>query len=83
MFGDLFTTNLSGADVVTCYLLQKTNDQLEATLKRELRPGVRVVSNEFTFSGLQLLRQDDRANLYLYGQNGDTHQTRHGNETYV
>jgi predicted RNA methylase len=66
VYGDLFEQDLSGADVVTCYLLQKTNDKLEEKLIRELRPGSRVVSNTFVFRRLHLVRQNTHANLYLY-----------------
>jgi SAM-dependent methyltransferase len=45
--GDLFTANISGATVVTLYLSTSVNRQLEAKLKRELRPGTRIVSHQF------------------------------------
>jgi cyclopropane fatty-acyl-phospholipid synthase-like methyltransferase len=64
--GDFFTQDLSDADVVTCYLLQSTNNKLEAKLKQELRPGARVVSHDFTFPGLHLACQDNEAQLHLY-----------------
>jgi predicted RNA methylase len=65
IYGDFFNQDLSNADVVTCYLLQSTNNKLEEKFKRELRVGTRVVSNTFTFSGLEKVRQDDNARLYL------------------
>jgi SAM-dependent methyltransferase len=65
IYGDFFTQDLSGASVVTCYLLQDTNKKLEGKLKRELRPGTRVVSNTFTFPGLPKVRQDGNAKLYV------------------
>jgi SAM-dependent methyltransferase len=64
--GDLFRQDLREADVVVTYLLQDTNDRLQAKLLRELRPGSRVVSNTFTFSGLPLVRRDEEYRLYLY-----------------
>jgi predicted RNA methylase len=66
IFGDFFNQDLSEADVITCYLLQDTNNKLERKLKRELLPGARVVSNYFTFSDLDLVRQDKEAELYMY-----------------
>lgn len=45
VFGDFFRQDLGEADVVTCYLLQGTNNKLEKKFKRELRPGTRVVSH--------------------------------------
>ena len=52
--------------VVTCYLLQSTNEKLEGKLRQELHPGTRVVSNSFTFPGMRLLRRDSDAEIYLY-----------------
>jgi hypothetical protein len=65
VFGDFFNQDLSEASVVTCYLLQKTNNKLEEKLKLELSAGTRVVSNTFTFSGLDKVREDGNARLYL------------------
>jgi predicted RNA methylase len=64
--GDFFAQDLSEAGVVTCYLLQSTNEELQAKLVRELQPDARVVSSDFTFPELQLLRQDGEAKIYLY-----------------
>ena len=47
---DLFTVDLSPADVVTLYLLREINARLLPQLKR-LRPGARVVSYEFDLAG--------------------------------
>jgi tRNA A58 N-methylase Trm61 len=66
VYGDFFAQDLSEADVVTCYLLQDTNNKLEGKLKRELNPGTRVVSNTFTFRRLRLVRQNAKASLYMY-----------------
>lgn len=65
-YGDFFNKDLSKADVVTCYLLQDTNNKLEKKLKRALPPGARIVSNYFTFPNLHLVRQDKEAELYMY-----------------
>lgn len=64
-FGDFFSHDLSQANVVTCYLLQDTNNELEEKFLAELRPGTRVVSNTFKFSKLQAAAKDDDARLYL------------------
>jgi cyclopropane fatty-acyl-phospholipid synthase-like methyltransferase len=45
--GDLFRTDLSDATVVTMFLSQSINARLEPKLKRELKPGARVVSHRF------------------------------------
>jgi SAM-dependent methyltransferase len=65
-FGDFFNQDLSEANVVTCYLLQKTNNKLENKFRNELASGTRVVSNTFYFSGLQKVREDGDVKLYLF-----------------
>jgi tRNA A58 N-methylase Trm61 len=45
--GDLFEADISEATVVTLFLLTRLNQQLMPKLKRELRPGTRVVSHQF------------------------------------
>jgi SAM-dependent methyltransferase len=45
--GDLFTADVSKATVVMLYLSTSTNRQLEPKLRRELRPGTRIVSHQF------------------------------------
>jgi cyclopropane fatty-acyl-phospholipid synthase-like methyltransferase len=44
---DLFKTDLSDATVVTLFLSQSINQRLEPKLKRELKPGTRIVSHRF------------------------------------
>ena len=45
--GDLFTADISKATVVTLYLSPSVNRRLEDKLKKELRPGTRIVSHQF------------------------------------
>ncbi len=45
--GDLFTTDISPASVVTLYLWPSVNRRLETKLGFELKPGARIVSNSF------------------------------------
>ncbi|UCD73259.1 MAG: 50S ribosomal protein L11 methyltransferase, partial [Candidatus Bathyarchaeota archaeon] len=63
--GDIFTQDLSKADVVTCFLLPSINEKLAEKLAGELRPGTRVVSNTFIFPGLPLTHKEGR-NIYVY-----------------
>src|SRR5256885_6623190 len=44
---DLFDVNIGEATVVTLFLLPRLNLQLIPKLRRELRPGTRVVSHKF------------------------------------
>jgi predicted RNA methylase len=45
--GDLFTADISPATVVTLYLSTTINADLEPRLRRELRAGSRIVSQQF------------------------------------
>ena len=46
--GDLFNADISEATVVTLYLLPEVNLRLKPKLLRDLRPGTRIVSHDFT-----------------------------------
>ena len=46
--GDLFKADIKEATVVTLYLLPEVNLRLKPRLLRELRPGTRVVSHDFS-----------------------------------
>ena len=61
---NFFDVNLSKADVVSLFLLQKTNQKLKNKLKKELKPGARIVSYGFTFEGWQPKKVDTRPNIY-------------------
>lgn len=50
--GNFFGEDLSEATLVTCYLLQETNNELMKKFHKELRPGTKLVSNTFTFHGI-------------------------------
>jgi len=45
---DLFESDISAATVVTLYLLPSLNEKLMPKLKKDLKPGTRVVSHAFT-----------------------------------
>jgi hypothetical protein len=44
---DMFTADISRATVVTLWLSSTVNQRLEPKLRRELRPGTRIVSHQF------------------------------------
>jgi hypothetical protein len=48
---DLFTTDVSGASVVTVYLFPAAMPRLRDKLRAELAPGTRVVVHDFPFPG--------------------------------
>jgi protein-L-isoaspartate O-methyltransferase len=49
--GNLLNVDLSPADVVTLYLLTSSNERLRPNLEKYLKPGARVVSNDFEIRG--------------------------------
>jgi predicted RNA methylase len=71
IFGDFFKQDLGEADVVTCYLLQRTNKKLQNKFIQELKPKTRIVSHYFTFPKFNLVSEDDNAKLYLYNLKTD------------
>jgi len=67
--GDLFTTDISKATVVTLYLSPTVNRQLEPRLRRELRPGTRIVSHQFRIGDWtpeKAVRAEDGTDLFLW-----------------
>jgi SAM-dependent methyltransferase len=68
--GDLFTADLSEATVVTLYLSTTATRQLEPKLKRELKPGTRIVSHQFRMGEWipeRTVRSEaDRTELFLW-----------------
>lgn len=67
--GDFFAVDLSEASVVTMYLWPSVNDRLEAKLRRELRPGTRIVSYSFPIGAWvpdETVRLENGRELYLW-----------------
>jgi SAM-dependent methyltransferase len=67
--GDLFTADLSKATVITLYLSPGVNRELGPKLKRELRPGTRIVSHQFPIGGWMpaaSVRAADGTELFLW-----------------
>ena len=72
--GDIFDPNLkiSEATVVTLYLLPSLNAKLAPRLKKELRPGTRIVSHAFDMMQAEppwpaeKTQEVDGANIYLW-----------------
>jgi predicted RNA methylase len=66
VWGNFFDHDLSNANILTLYLLQDTNSKLMPKLGKELKPGTRVISHEFTFDGWNPCKVDYEANIYMY-----------------
>jgi SAM-dependent methyltransferase len=68
--GDLFTASIANATVVTLYLSPTVNRRLEDKLRRELRPGARIVSHQFgigTWAPDRVVKsEDDGTDLFLW-----------------
>jgi ribosomal protein L11 methylase PrmA len=64
--GSFHQHDIASADVVTIYLVQRMINRLAPKLVRELRPGVRIVSNTFIVPGLKVTHHDQKADLRLY-----------------
>jgi len=65
---DLFETDFSEATVVTLYLTQDVNLRLRPKLWRELKPGTRVVSHDFSMGDWQPEKvvRIDRSVIYYW-----------------
>jgi ubiquinone/menaquinone biosynthesis C-methylase UbiE len=49
--GNLLDVNLRGADVVTLYLMRLSNERVKPNLRKQLKPGARVVSHDYPIMG--------------------------------
>jgi len=49
--GSALRVDLSAADVVTMFFLTSSNEKMKPNLERYLKPGARVVSNQFPITG--------------------------------
>lgn len=57
--------DLSSYDVITVYGYPTIMKNLKKKLDRELKPGTRVISNQFPFPGWSLVKQEDKVFLYV------------------
>ena len=56
---DIFTVNLSAANVVFLYLTTSANEKIKPKLEAELEPGTRVVSHDYEILGWKPLKTDN------------------------
>lgn len=66
MLGDLFEADISGATVVTLYLLTELNIKLRPKLLAELAPGTRIVSHAFSMGQWEPERVIDVSGSRVY-----------------
>jgi len=68
-FQNLFTQDVRGADVVFCFLAERVLARVAEKLRRELKPGARIVSYAFTLPGMapeKIVPVHGAWKLYLY-----------------
>jgi len=65
-WGNIHNFPLHEADVVTIFLFQHVNDQLEKKFASELKPGARIVSYVWVLKNWEPVMVDTVGRLYLY-----------------
>ena len=65
---DLLNANISEASVITLYLTTTGNKRLQPKILEEAKPGTRIVSHSFDFTGWSYTKKEkiDWHTLYLY-----------------
>ena len=63
--GNFWSVNFSEFDVVTVFGISHMMKRLEAKLKKELKPGARVVSNHFVFPNWPHAKKENGVRLYI------------------
>lgn len=65
--GNFFKKDISQANIIIIYLLQRTNYRLEKKFLSDLRPGTRIISKSFIFKKLPLVKSNfEGSNIRLY-----------------
>jgi hypothetical protein len=67
--GDLFDADIAPATIVTLFLSPTVNARLEPKLRRELKPGTRIVSHQFPIAKWtpdKTVEGEDGTMIYLY-----------------
>lgn len=60
-----YEENLKEADVVYMYLIPRVLKKLIPKLKKEMKPGTRIISYKYKMD-LRLVKEDEKEKLYLY-----------------
>ncbi len=72
LHGNAMDVSVRDADVVTLYLLTRSNERLKPNLERDLKAGARVVSHDFSMPGWtpalveEIRTREDSHTIYLY-----------------
>ncbi len=66
-FKNFFSTDLSEADVIFCYLFPEAMEKLLEKIKNECKPGTRIISNTFKIQSMMPTRtMDTNPKIYVY-----------------
>ena len=65
-YGDFWKADLSKADAVFVFLLDKYMGQLDAKLQKEGKKGLKLASHTFKIPGKKIVKQDYGVYLYRY-----------------
>ena len=61
----LWATDISEADVITLFFIAGKMNQLKTKIKKQAKPGTRVVSYAFKFPDWQYVKNDGKVYLYI------------------
>ena len=64
---DLMAVNLEDATLVLCYLSSKASAAMKPKFEAELRPGTRIIMEDFPIIGWKPVRTSSGAYIHLYG----------------
>ena len=70
VWGDLWRADLRAADVIFIYPFGPMLERMSEKLRRELRPGARVVSLRYRLPHMEPAREEEGAYLYVFGSSG-------------
>lgn len=62
--GNFFTIDMSHADIISFYLLPEAHEKLYHKLKKELKPGAKILYHRFPISGIHPDRIDRETEMY-------------------
>ncbi len=63
--GNLWDADLSEVDVLTLFFIQDKMEKLGKKIKREMKPGSRIISNTFSFPNWEVKKKDGQVKLYI------------------
>lgn len=66
IWGDLWKTDLTGADRVFVYLIPWRMQELAAKMERELPKDARIITNSFIFPGWKSVSRDPKHHVYTF-----------------